>query len=89
MAICEESSDRNGFIKKVYGIVSAQLALTAVFTTLPLVSETIREFMYSSLFLLPIFGLAAIIVELVILCNKNLARQVPHNYICLGVFTFC
>ena len=31
----------------------------------------------------------AIIVEIIILCNKKLARTVPTNYILLGIFTLC
>lgn len=33
-----EQQDRNGFIKKVYGIVTMQLVFTALFCTLPFAS---------------------------------------------------
>jgi FtsH-binding integral membrane protein len=60
-------------------------------TTLPFMSTWIRDLMYSNagVALAPVFGIIAIIVELVIICNKQVARTVPQNYICLGIFTFC
>lgn len=81
--------DRNGFIKKVYGILAAQLTFTAAMTSLPFLFEGFRAFMNKTLVLVPLLAVLAIIVELAIICNKDLARRVPTNYICMGVFTFC
>lgn len=33
--------------------------------------------------------IAAIVIEIAIICNKSLARTVPVNYCLLGAFTFC
>jgi FtsH-binding integral membrane protein len=79
---------RLGFIKKVYGILAAQLFFTAFFTVIPFVSLSFKEFMYRNIwiaYLLMVVGLAA---ECAIICCKSQARTVPNNYILLGIFTF-
>ena len=45
--------------------------------------------MFENLPLVILTAIAAIVIELAILCNKSLARTVPTNYILLGAFTFC
>lgn len=45
--------------------------------------------MHTATVLLPLMVILAIITECALICNKDLARRVPTNYICLGVFTLC
>ena len=83
--------DRLGFIRKVYGILSVQLCLTAgsitAVKTVPGWSEGVQT--------PAMFGLAiglifvALIIECAIFCCKSVARTSPTNYICLFVFTAC
>jgi FtsH-binding integral membrane protein len=56
---------------------------------LPFLSSGYRAFMYNSPVLLILTSVLAIIIELAILCNKDLGRRVPTNYILLGTFTLC
>lgn len=78
---------RLGFLKKVYGILSFQLALTVVACILIASSESLALF-----FLNPIILILSFVVQLSVLipllCSKKLARTVPTNYILLGIFTF-
>eukprot|EP00331_Platyophrya_macrostoma_P030336 CAMPEP_0176446492 /NCGR_PEP_ID=MMETSP0127-20121128/24363_1 /TAXON_ID=938130 /ORGANISM="Platyophrya macrostoma, Strain WH" /LENGTH=245 /DNA_ID=CAMNT_0017832547 /DNA_START=24 /DNA_END=761 /DNA_ORIENTATION=- len=81
---------RLGFIRKVYGIITAQLVFTvlvcwyAMFTFL----DGFGAFIVQNEGIL----VAAIIVNFismcVVFCCKNVARDVPTNYILLGIFTF-
>ena len=58
-------------------------------TSLPFFSDGFRTFMYNNLFIVPFVSIIAIVVECAIICSKDVARKVPNNYICLGIFTFC
>ncbi|CDW81450.1 UNKNOWN [Stylonychia lemnae] len=84
-----DQEDRNGFIKKVYGILCAQLIITAEFTLLPYISEDVLNFMgnYPQIFVLCL--IAVLVSQLVLICNRKLARTVPVNYYILGIFTIC
>jgi len=80
-----------GFIRKVYLIIMAQMAVTA---------SMIITFMYTpSLQYWIVFGngwylgipccLIMITCQIAIYCCKDVRRRVPHNYIILFVFTLC
>ena len=83
--------DRLGFIRKVYGILSVQLCLTAgsitAVKTVPGWTESVQTPAITGL----AFGLifVALIIECAILCCKSVARTSPMNYILLFVFTAC
>mmetsp|Transcript_952 Transcript_952/g.2119 ORF Transcript_952/g.2119 Transcript_952/m.2119 type:complete len:242 (-) Transcript_952:147-872(-) len=76
---------RNGFIRKVYGILSAQLVLTvlvaAPFCTLP----KTRLSSLSWVLLLSTLVMFATLCAMV--CMQDICRKYPHNYCILGVFT--
>lgn len=78
------------FIRKVYGILFAQLAVTALW--LAVVSAN-REAMLGFLARRVELLVLAIVGQLVTLyalgCYKEIARAVPTNYCLLGVFTLC
>ena len=81
--------DRMGFIKKVYGILSAQMAVTTAFILfVQLKDEASRlEFMSNTaIWIWPAFFFS-ITIEIAILCCRNVARKVPLNYIMLLLFT--
>ena len=81
--------DRNGFIKKVYGILTAQLIVTAEVCLIPYYSQEALNFMRETPSLMGLCVVAAIIIELALICNRTLARTVPINYYLLGAFTLC
>jgi FtsH-binding integral membrane protein len=78
---------RMGFIKKVYGIIAAQLAMTVLTCLISMSSVGFRKFQieHSSLF---IFSLVlSIILPCVIVCFQSTMRIIPYNYIILFSFT--
>lgn len=86
---------RLGFVKKVYGILSVQLLFTTI--SIFLAQTSLYSFFQPSgqyynpvaqtLFYLCTFG--ALVTSLVVSCFTSIARQVPTNYILLGIFTAC
>ncbi len=69
--------------------MTAQLAITACFTTLPYISGGVKLFMQETPALWILLMILAFIIEIAIICKKDLARTVPTNYILLGSFTLC
>ena len=85
----QEREDRLGFIRKVYAILSVQLIITAGCITLtkltPEMNEGIKKFGVLAIVLLVV----AIIIEIMLICCRNVSRKVPMNYILLLIFTLC
>ena len=84
-----ERQDRLGFIKKVYTILSVQLIITAssiaAVKLTPGLNSSFKGFGVWAIVAL----LVAIVIEIMILCVRRLARKVPVNYLLLLVFTLC
>jgi FtsH-binding integral membrane protein len=82
------SLDRtNGFIAKVYGILTAQLALTVLITGVTMTSQAVRAFQLQNTWLYILCIVGAVAVQIALVCCGSLARRVPTNYILLGLFT--
>ena len=86
---------RQGFIKKTYGILLTQLAITILFISLTFF-DSVKQLIRFNLKSNPIMGLLlffVIIVTTIILivfaCCRETARKVPTNYILLFSYTFC
>ena len=86
-----DKEDRLGFIRKVYGILSVQLCLTAGAITAVKTIPGWNEGMGT-----PAMGglamgllIMAIVIQCAILCCKDVARKSPSNYILLFIFTAC
>ena len=82
VGIHQPISIRHGFVKKVYGLMAAQLALTA------LIAFTVSTFAssISPVILLPVIILNAGLM-IYLTCNFETLRQYPKNYIILGVLS--
>ena len=82
-----QQDDRHGFVRKVYGIVTAQLTFTfgaiAVTKSVPEVEAWMQD--QAGLAVGAIF--LALIPQCMILCCKSMARKVPTNYLLLFIFT--
>jgi len=89
------ANPRLGFVRKVYGIISCQLACTTFFVFL---AQTVLQSFFqprtgyanpvaNSLFYLAAVG--SIVTSIVVACFTSVARKVPTNYILLGIFTLC
>ena len=78
---------RHGFVRKVFGIVFAQLLFTTIVAGIFMSNIAIPQF-----FLIPgvFYTVLALyfITACGIACSPKLARSYPSNYIALGVFTF-
>ncbi|KPM04572.1 lifeguard-like protein [Sarcoptes scabiei] len=78
---------RLGFIRKVYGILSIQLAITFGFVFALSGSDTARNWTRQNSWLLFV-ALGVVLVTMIVLsCCGDVARKTPHNYICLFLFT--
>lgn len=78
---------RSGFIRKVYGILSLQILITAVFIIWSMNSTAYKEFLVRNIGLLVISAIGTIVIILVLACCQSTARKVPLNYILLFTFT--
>ncbi|TNV76250.1 hypothetical protein FGO68_gene13632 [Halteria grandinella] len=83
----EESQDRMGFIRKVLGILTAQLVLTSLITFAPTYDATLRLWLREHPSLLWTCFALTLATQCCILCVRELARKVPLNYILLLTFT--
>jgi len=84
----EPSEIRNGFIRKVYGILSAQLLLTAAVAA-PLVKDgEVRTWIHSHGESL-VIGVSVLNIVLIcaMACCRTATRSFPTNYIMLFAFT--
>ena len=79
---------RLGFIRKVYGILSAQLLLTSILSFIAMVSKSYQNFLLNHLGLIYFFLFLIIVISIIIQCCSNLMQSVPQNYIILFLFTF-
>lgn len=84
-----DREDRMGFVRKVYGILGFQLALSAAIIAIPVSNDKAAIWMNDHWGLL----LTAMIMSLVICCTMicflPLTRIVPVNYILMTAFTLC
>jgi protein lifeguard len=77
---------RLGFLRKVYGILSAQLLVTLLVGILFVTVEGVESFVKQNDWLL----LVVIILSFVtMLATMVKSKEVPTNYICLAAFTLC
>lgn len=89
------STIRNGFIKKTYGILLSQLAISLFFISLTFIGP-IRDLIRFDinrnplvLVFLLVFMVVTIVVFVVFVCCRSLARTVPYNYCLLFAYTLC
>ena len=82
-----DGEDRLGFVRKVYGILSAQLSITVFYCVIVCVSTTLKAFMLTHTWLFWVFLGISILTLIILCCVKNVANKVPQNYICMLIFT--
>lgn len=79
---------RLGFIRKVYGILSAQLLVTFFMVCLSM-TTAFGTFQKQTPGLMILAMVGAIATMIMLMCCSGYVRQVPTNYIVLAVFTVC
>jgi len=84
----ESPEIRSGFIRKVYGILSVQLLLTAAVAAPLVVEGEVRDWIHKEGSLL-IIGVCVLNIVLIcaMACCRNTMRSFPTNYIMLFAFT--
>ena len=87
----ENKQIRNGFVRKVYGLLSVQLFTTFAFGIMFMCYKPAAEFTHTdvgnALVWASMMGTFGTIFGLA--CWENIARRFPYNYIILCVFTLC
>ena len=84
-----ETSVRNGFIRKVYGILSIQLIITFSFVLLfqlPSIKKLILSNIQLTGNLLTFSSISFLVLFLILVCFRNLSKAVPYNYIFLLLY---
>lgn len=80
----DENTLRWAFIRKVYGILSTQMVLTAAVASVVVFSSSVRDFFASS----PVLLIAIAFLPLVLMCPLYYYHQShPLNLVLLGFFT--
>lgn len=80
-------TNRIGFIRKVYSILTVQLLITAIFTSICLASVGMQEFMVRNPSLMGICIVVYMISMYTLVCYPKVSRAVPWNYLLLFLFT--
>ena len=83
---------RMGFIRKVYGILSAQLVLTFGFIllgTIPAVKSALIPNAGTAMIFFWIALVLSFVTLIPLACVRSIGRSVPINYILLFAFTLC
>mmetsp|Transcript_118425 Transcript_118425/g.166480 ORF Transcript_118425/g.166480 Transcript_118425/m.166480 type:complete len:175 (+) Transcript_118425:119-643(+) len=80
---------RNGFIRKVYSILTCQMIITCLMCAISMTNTSYLLFQLNNpgLFYFSIFLSIAILCAMS--CSQELSRTVPTNYILLTLFTVC
>ncbi|KAL0619589.1 Protein lifeguard 1 [Plecturocebus cupreus] len=82
-----DASVCRAFIFKVYLILSVQLVITAVIINVFIFWEALKVWVLKTPWFVYATFPAFFVVFIILACCGNLRRQVPANYILLGVFT--
>jgi FtsH-binding integral membrane protein len=77
---------RLGFIRKVYGILTLQLAITAFFVMICFL-DSVATFVKTSPWLFFMNLIIVFVILIILACSRDMARRVPTNYILLGIWT--
>lgn len=78
---------RNGFVRKVFGIVAAQLAVTVAFAALCIFQPDIRLYVARNQWTFWLAWGLAIGLLLTLMCVEKARRSYPTNMLLLGAFT--
>lgn len=80
-----EKEIRLGFIRKVYGILTAQLLVTVLIAA-P-IAELGKQWTVENQWLLMLSSVMTLVTILAMMCCRDATMSFPTNYICLTVFT--
>ena len=78
---------RRNFIRRVYGILMVQLAVTAGIVAIFTFHEGTRLYVRNNRWLLYDSWACSLVALIVLACCGEVRRKTPHNFIFLGLFT--
>lgn len=78
---------RHGFIKKVYGILMCQLAVTLAIMSIFMYVEAAKEYSHENPWLMIVAMVLTFVVLIVLACCPDVRRTFPTNLILLAIFT--
>lgn len=79
--------EKLNYVKKVFGILSLQLLVTAAACFAPFLDEDIQEFFEDNFWIAILFSILGCTASCMMCCKKELTRRTPHNYLILIFFT--
>ncbi|EAR83337.2 inhibitor of apoptosis-promoting Bax1 protein (macronuclear) [Tetrahymena thermophila SB210] len=80
---------RLGFVRKVFSILSIQLAFTALMIFMSQQSRSFRLFQAQNVWLFTLSTVLTVAISIGMYCVPALTKKVPINYFALGLFTVC
>lgn len=86
MAFSEESI-RKAFVRKVYLILTVQLAITMAFISLFVYSESAKLWTVNNPWVMIVAFFTMFTVLIIMACCGEMRRKTPHNFIFLALFT--
>ena len=78
---------RLGFIKKVYAILTVQLAITVGWCAIALTSKGVQNFILENMGLFWPILIVQFASLIALVCCGDMAKKVPYNYVLLTLFT--
>lgn len=84
-----EAQVRQGFIRKVFGLLAVQLAITVGVTAAFLYSPPVKNFVAANSWTLWLAIILSFALVIVLSCSEQARRQHPTNLIMLMAFTVC
>lgn len=78
---------RHGFIKKVFGILCAQIFLTAMIGTIFVASDNVKSYVNANPWTLWLSIIMSFGLLIGLICFPSVQQTYPTNYILLGLFT--
>lgn len=82
-----EKAVRMGFIRKVYGILMVQLAITCSFIAMFLYVHEVKVYAMNNMWLFWTAFAMMIVLMIALICCEGVRRTFPTNLICLFLFT--
>lgn len=80
---------RHAFIQKVLNILFVQLLFTFGLTALFVLNDNVNQWIQAHFGIIWIAFVLSFVIMIVLVCNPNLARKTPINYVLLSIFTAC
>uniref|UniRef100_H0XL72 Uncharacterized protein n=1 Tax=Otolemur garnettii TaxID=30611 RepID=H0XL72_OTOGA len=82
-----EAEVRRAFVTKVFFVLSVQLLVTVGIMSIFIFWDTLRVWVRKTRWILIVILVAYVVITIILACCGQLRRQVPANYILLGMFT--